>query len=185
MPRRRARKMSLAWRDSQRCDARPIVARRTIRGGHIWGLFGEFGRGGSPERHRTHAAGACRQLHAELIRKLDEDWQRFRTGRFEITEYRCSGKFPVARVFERFRQSNARGEQGNSRSRRKRRQDRATLEKRLGYVTGKEPFRANGDAEPYVRSAYGIRMVIRHDLRSENGYRVYTAFPVNEYVTKR
>ena len=123
---------------------------------------------------------------AELMRKLDEDWQRFRTGRFEITEYRpaqessclreSSNDF-VNRTLEENKETVDRVASGA--------QDRATLEKRLGYVTGKEPFRANGDAEPYVRSTYGIRMVIRDDLRSENGYRVYTAFPVNEYVTKR
>ena len=123
---------------------------------------------------------------AELMRKLDEDWQRFRTGRFEITEYRpAQGSFLsresandfVNRTLEENKETVDRVASGA--------QDRATLEKRFGYVTGKEAFRANGDAEPYVRSTHGIRMVIRHDLRSENGYRVYTAFPVNEYVTKR
>ena len=59
------------------------------------------------------------------------------------------------------------------------------MEKRFGYVTGKEAFRSNADADPYIRNTYGVRVVIRHDLRSERGYRVYTSFPVNEYVTMK
>jgi hypothetical protein len=55
------------------------------------------------------------------------------------------------------------------------------IEKRFGYVTGKEAFRANSDDDPYIRDTYGVRVVLRHDLRSDRGYRVYTAFPINEY----
>jgi hypothetical protein len=52
-------------------------------------------------------------------------------------------------------------------------------------VTGKEAFRSSADADPYIRDTYGVRMIIRNDLRAERGYRVYTAFPVNEYVTRK
>jgi hypothetical protein len=123
---------------------------------------------------------------AELIRKLDEDWQRFRTGRFEITEYLpAQGSFSsresasdfVNRTLEDNKETVDRVASGRAKE--------AMVENRFGYVTGKEAFRANGDAEPHIRNTYGVRVVIRHDLRSENGYRVYTAFPVNELVRRR
>ncbi|MGC2781540.1 MAG: RNase A-like domain-containing protein [Bradyrhizobium sp.] len=59
------------------------------------------------------------------------------------------------------------------------RKDGATLERRFGYVTGKEAFRPSVDSEPYVRNTYAVRVRIQHDLRSERGYRVLTAFPIN------
>jgi hypothetical protein len=59
------------------------------------------------------------------------------------------------------------------------------LEKRFGYVTGKEAFRPNADTEPHIRDTYGVRIVLLHDLRSDRGYRVYTAFPINEYATRK
>ena len=56
----------------------------------------------------------------------------------------------------------------------------ATLQHRFGFVTGKEAFRPNGDSDPYIRDTYSVRVVIRHDTRSWRGYRVHTAFPVND-----
>jgi hypothetical protein len=56
----------------------------------------------------------------------------------------------------------------------------ATLQHRFGSVTGKEAFRPNGDSDPYIRDTYGVRVVIRPDTRSWRGYRVHTAFPVND-----
>jgi hypothetical protein len=56
----------------------------------------------------------------------------------------------------------------------------ATLEHRFDFVTGKEAFRPNGDSDPYIRDTYGVRVIIRHDARSWRGYRVHTAFPVND-----
>jgi hypothetical protein len=61
----------------------------------------------------------------------------------------------------------------------------AMLEKRFGYVTGKEAYRPTGDSEVYIRNTYGVRIIIQHALRAERGYSVYTAFPVNEYVRKK
>jgi hypothetical protein len=63
-------------------------------------------------------------------------------------------------------------------------QGEAVLEKRFGYMTGKEAFRAAPDAEPYIRNTYGVRVVIRHDDRVERGYRVLTAFPMNKLRTE-
>jgi hypothetical protein len=56
----------------------------------------------------------------------------------------------------------------------------ATLQERFDFVTGKEAFRPNGDSDPYIRDTDSVRVVIRHDPRSWRGYRVHTAYPVNE-----
>lgn len=55
-----------------------------------------------------------------------------------------------------------------------------TLEHRFGYRTGKEAFRPDVDTDPYIRSTYGVRVVIRHDPQRRNGYRLITAFPINK-----
>jgi Bacterial CdiA-CT RNAse A domain len=55
-----------------------------------------------------------------------------------------------------------------------------TLEHRFGYRTGKEAFRPDVDADPNIRSTYGVRVVIRHDPQRRNGYRLITAFPINK-----
>lgn len=55
----------------------------------------------------------------------------------------------------------------------------AVLNKRFGYVTGKEAFRPDADSEPYIRNTYEVRVVIRHDVRSRRGYRTHTSFPIN------
>ena len=41
-------------------------------------------------------------------------------------------------------------------------------------------YRPNGDSDPYIRDTDSVRVVIRHDPRSWRGYRVHTAYPVNE-----
>jgi malate dehydrogenase (oxaloacetate-decarboxylating)(NADP+) len=56
----------------------------------------------------------------------------------------------------------------------------AVLNERFGFVTGKEAYRLDPDTEPYMRPTYAARVVIQHDSRSDNGYRVLTAFPVNQ-----
>jgi outer membrane protein TolC len=56
----------------------------------------------------------------------------------------------------------------------------ATLEHRFGYRTGKEAFRPDVDADPYIRSTYGVRIVIRHDPQRKTGYRLLTAYPINK-----
>ncbi|MGA8155082.1 MAG: RNase A-like domain-containing protein, partial [Rhodoplanes sp.] len=55
-----------------------------------------------------------------------------------------------------------------------------TLEHRFGYRTGKEAFRPDVDTDPYIRSTYGVRVVIRHDPQRRNAYRLITAFPINK-----
>ncbi|MGD9670854.1 MAG: RNase A-like domain-containing protein [Hyphomicrobiaceae bacterium] len=53
------------------------------------------------------------------------------------------------------------------------------LEQRFGYPTGKEAFRPDAFAEPYMRSAYEVGVLIRQDTRSQRGYTVITAYPLN------
>ncbi|WP_439542763.1 RNase A-like domain-containing protein [Hyphomicrobium sp.] len=55
----------------------------------------------------------------------------------------------------------------------------AEFVKRFGYVTGKEAFRPDADAEPYMRPTYEVYVHIEVDKRSKKGYRVFRAFPIN------
>jgi HK97 family phage portal protein len=60
-------------------------------------------------------------------------------------------------------------------------QTQLTLNKRFGYVTGKEAYRPSGmDDAAYIRPTYEVRVLIRHDSRIDRGYRVLTAFPRNQ-----
>lgn len=56
---------------------------------------------------------------------------------------------------------------------------KATLKKRFGSITGKEAFRPDAFADPYMRPTYSVKVVIETDKRSPTGYRVLTAFPFN------
>ncbi|TMI99440.1 MAG: hypothetical protein E6G97_22725 [Alphaproteobacteria bacterium] len=58
--------------------------------------------------------------------------------------------------------------------------DRTFLNTRFGYRTGREAFRPSIDSEPYLRDTYDVGVEIRHDPRSARGYRVHTAYPMNE-----
>jgi hypothetical protein len=51
---------------------------------------------------------------------------------------------------------------------------------RFGYITGREAFRPNPDAEPYLRNTYSVGVLIRHDASTARGYRVITAYPRND-----
>lgn len=51
---------------------------------------------------------------------------------------------------------------------------------RFGYKTGREAFREDADAVPYLRDTYEVGVFIRHDSRAAKGYSVVTAFPKNE-----
>jgi Bacterial CdiA-CT RNAse A domain len=121
------------------------------------------------------------RTESSLIDYLNSNYQRVQTGNLEITTY------PVAEGTFRSR------EDANDLVNQvlKRNTDtvdevaagkipKATLQERFGFVTGKEAFRPNGDSDPYIRDTYSVRVVIRHDTRSWRGYRVQTAFPVND-----
>ncbi len=45
--------------------------------------------------------------------------------------------------------------------------------------TGYEAYARTERSQPYIRETYGVHVVIVHDRNSANGYRVFTAFPVN------
>jgi hypothetical protein len=121
-----------------------------------------------------------------LIGLMNADYERSTSGRLEITRFRdAEGSF-ITRA------------QANDYVNQLLKLDRdkvdqflastdawATLERRIGSVTGKEAFRPNGDSDPYIRDTYGVRAVIIHDSRSPRGYTVRTAFPVNERPGRR
>ncbi|MGE0338996.1 MAG: RNase A-like domain-containing protein [Xanthobacteraceae bacterium] len=126
--------------------------------------------------HKDHVS----KTDKYLLDVLDDDWIRRSTAQYEVTVFR-----PAEGSFESSLQANdlvnqtlrlhkdtvdlvASGQL-----------EGATLNHRFGYQTGKEAFRPNGDAEPYIRPTYGVIVIIRHDPRWERGYRVHTAYPTN------
>lgn len=52
---------------------------------------------------------------------------------------------------------------------------------RFGFVTGKEAFRPDAFSEPFMRSTFEVYVEIDHERRSPNGFRVYTAYPKNQW----
>ena len=46
--------------------------------------------------------------------------------------------------------------------------------------TGKEACARTPRSEPYIRTTYGVGVLIAHNQRSSRGYRVVTAYPSNE-----
>ncbi|MBA4234246.1 MAG: hypothetical protein C0465_27120 [Ralstonia sp.] len=56
----------------------------------------------------------------------------------------------------------------------------AWLPQRFGSPTGREAYRPDAFAEPYMRATYEVGVLIRHDTRSQRGYTVITAYPRNE-----
>lgn len=55
-----------------------------------------------------------------------------------------------------------------------------TVEERLGFRTGKEAYMDNAYMLPRIRPTYGVKVVIQRDSSRASGFRVITAFPVNE-----
>jgi Bacterial CdiA-CT RNAse A domain len=121
------------------------------------------------------------RTESSLIDWLNSKWKRVQTGNLEITEYpEAEGTFRsreeandlVNQVLKRNTDTVDQVAAGKLKD--------ATLQERFGFVTGREAFRPNGDSDPYIRDTYSVRVVIRHDARSWRGYRVRTAFPVND-----
>ncbi|MEA2883164.1 MAG: hypothetical protein QOH32_2420 [Bradyrhizobium sp.] len=117
----------------------------------------------------------------ELIDVLNADYVRKQSGNLEITDFRREqGSFTsleqandlVNRVLEMNKDKVDGVATGKKRE--------ATLQERFDFVTGKEAFRPNGDSEPYIRATDNVRVVIRPDNSSWRGYRVHTAYPVND-----
>jgi Bacterial CdiA-CT RNAse A domain len=135
----------------------------------------EDARGGHGKRDHVE------KTDSELIDVLNVDYQRRQSGNLEITEFRLAqGSFTsleqandlVNRVIEMNKDKVDQVAAGKVKG--------AKLEQRFDFVTGKEAFRPNGDSDPYIRDTYGVRVIIRHDPRSWRGYRVHTAYPVND-----
>jgi Bacterial CdiA-CT RNAse A domain len=117
----------------------------------------------------------------ELLDIARRDWARYSVGRFEITEFRLAhGSFLSLESANDFVNRTLENDQSKVDRVANGQEKEATLDRRFGYPTGREVFRPTGDSDPYMRDTYGVRVVIRNDPRSENGYRVLTAFPINE-----
>jgi hypothetical protein len=135
----------------------------------------EDNNGGHTLRRHTE------RTDSSLIDWLNSKWTRVQTGNLEITEYPIAeGTFRsreeandlVNQVLKRNTDTVDQVAAGKL--------EKAILQERFGFVTGKEAYRPTGDSDPYIRPTYSVRVVIRHDTRSWRGYRVQTAFPVND-----
>jgi hypothetical protein len=56
----------------------------------------------------------------------------------------------------------------------------ATLLARFSSPTGVEAFRNSPNAQPFIRSTYGVAVIIRYDPSSPSGYLIKTAYPRND-----
>lgn len=140
----------------------------------------EAARGGHGKRDHVE------KTREDLIKELDRDWKRWDTPRLQITEYR-----PAEGSFSSLMQANDLTNQTLRDNRNKvdavatGQSEYAILEKRFGYVTGYEAYRDLPDSEARIRNTYGVRVLIDHDTRSERGYTVRTAFPINQYTQRK
>jgi hypothetical protein len=143
-------------------------------------LLEEELRGG--HTRRDHVA----KTDSELIAVLDGDWRRIRGSQATMTIFRpAQGSFLSIEAANDFVNRVLAANQEKVDLVASGRQPGTMLERRFGYVTGKEAFRSNADAAPRIRRTYGVRVVIRYDPQRDVGYRVLTAFPVNEFVVGR
>ncbi len=116
----------------------------------------------------------------ELLEVLRKDWIRRHTPNLEITVFQ-----EAEGSFNSLMEANDIVNQALRRNKSlvdlvaTGKLDEARFHQRLGYPTGREAFRSNGDSEPYIRSTYGVYIIIKRDLSSPRGYRVHTAYPVN------
>jgi hypothetical protein len=137
-------------------------------------------RGGHTERDHVK-----REPEA-LLQNLRDNWSRWTMAGVEVTYFKpAMGSFTSLIAANDFVNQTLRENRETVDLVASGQRSEAILEKRFGYATGYEAFRRNGDSEPYIRDAYGVRVLIRHDPFSDRGYRVHTAFPINEYVTRK
>ena len=158
-------------------DEAPIkVAQSPTQRRYTVNLLEEEARGG--HAIRDHVA----KTDQELIAVLDKEWRRVRSGGLEVVKFLpAKGSFVSIESANDFvnRVLTANPDivdlvaSGGKPYR--------AIEQRFGYVTGKEAYGSAPYALPRIRHTYGVRVVIWHDPRRESGYRVYTAFPINEY----
>lgn len=50
----------------------------------------------------------------------------------------------------------------------------------FGSITGSEAYRSSPQSQPYIRTTTGVGVLIYHDGAQLKGFRVHTAFPINE-----
>ena len=126
---------------------------------------------------RDHVGKSDQQMSDELLRRRE----RFLTPRLEVTRFAVAfGSFDsnesandfVNRVLEAKADEVKRVSDG--------RELKKILDYRFGFVTGSEAFVINTRETPLIRPTYEVRVVIIHDRKAENGFRVETAFPVNQ-----
>ena len=55
----------------------------------------------------------------------------------------------------------------------------AQIEAAFDSPTGKEAFASSPQAQPYIRTTYGVRVVIAYNPWSDKGFDILTAFPIN------
>jgi hypothetical protein len=110
------------------------------------------------------------RTESSLIDWLNAKWQRRQVGNLEITEYPIAeGTFRsreeandlVNQVLKRNTDTVDQVAAGKL--------ERATLQERFGFVTGREAYRSNGHSDPYIRPTYSVRVLIRHDRRAWRG----------------
>jgi Bacterial CdiA-CT RNAse A domain len=125
------------------------------------------------------------KMDDELLEVVQKDWKRFSSPTAEITNYRVAeGSFLSKEAANDFVNRTIEDNKATVDLVASSQQKWGTLVKRFGYPTGKEAFRRTGDSEPRVRTTYAVKVIILHDPRTERGYRVRTAFPVNEDTIK-
>ncbi|HXO72774.1 MAG TPA: RNase A-like domain-containing protein [Bradyrhizobium sp.] len=112
---------------------------------------------------------------------MNADYERSTSGNLEITRFRdAEGSFATREQANDYVNQLLKLERDKVDQVATGAAKRLKLESRIGSVTGYEAFRLNGDSDPYIRDTYGVRAIIIHDSRSQRGYTVRTAFPVNQ-----
>ena len=145
-------------------DAPVRVAQSPTQRRYTVNLLEEEARGG--HAIRDHVA----KKDEELIAVLEEDWRQVGPPRFRVVTYRpAQGSFLSLEAANDFvnRVLTANPEIVDLVA--SGRIPYGILERRFGYVTGKEAYRSAPYALPRLRHAYGVRVVVWPDPRRSRG----------------
>ncbi len=63
--------------------------------------------------------------------------------------------------------------------------EKATIDHRIGSITGYESYRSGGDEPATIRQTFEVRVVLRNLPNSASGFGIRTAFPVNQLPKNR
>jgi hypothetical protein len=159
-------------------DEAPVrVAQGPTRRRYTVNLLEEEARGGHAIRDHV------RKTDAELIAVLEKDWRRVRVGGLEVIHFRpAQGSFLSLEGANDFVNQVLTANPEKVDLVASGGEPYLSIERRFGYVTGKEAYRSAPYALPRIRDTYGVRVVVHHDPRREPGYFVRSAFPINEYA---